>query len=78
LIQEFPAMNRDHKISRQEMRAITPASRKHDAVEPASAGIPERDRGSRHSARRRRHVEDLLDAALEDTFPASDPIAIGG
>jgi len=52
--------------------------RKHDTEEPASAGIPERDRGSRHSPRRRRRVEDLLDAALEDTFPASDPIAIGG
>jgi hypothetical protein len=31
---------------------------------------------ARSSAQRHLHVEALLDAALEDTFPASDPIAI--
>jgi len=25
---------------------------------------------------RRKHVEDLLDQALADTFPASDPVAV--
>ena len=26
---------------------------------------------------RKRHVDELLDAALEGTFPASDPISVG-
>jgi hypothetical protein len=33
---------------------------------------------ARSREHRRRHVKALLDAALEDTFPASDPTAVTG
>jgi hypothetical protein len=38
----------------------------------------QRDQPSSLAAADREHVDQLLDKALEDTFPASDPIAIGG
>jgi len=31
---------------------------------------------ARRDPSRRKHVQDLLDQALEDTFPASDPVAV--
>ncbi|HKP57774.1 MAG TPA: hypothetical protein VJV78_13675 [Polyangiales bacterium] len=38
---------------------------------------PANDGEAREAARRRRqHIEDLLDSALEETFPASDPPSI--
>jgi hypothetical protein len=42
-------------------------------VTPRRAG---RDEATQPEATRRRRVDALLDAALEATFPASDPIAI--
>ncbi|HUG04026.1 MAG TPA: hypothetical protein VML92_06335 [Steroidobacteraceae bacterium] len=32
-------------------------------------------RGPRPEPRTQQHVDDLLDAALADTFPASDPVS---
>ena len=32
--------------------------------------------GARREEARRRHLDKLLDQALEDTFPASDPVAV--
>jgi hypothetical protein len=32
----------------------------------------------RHAADQRHHLDDLLDEALDETFPASDPPAVGG
>ena len=38
---------------------------------------PANDSEAGEAARRRRqHIEDLLDSALEETFPASDPPSI--
>jgi hypothetical protein len=31
--------------------------------------------GPRSEARSQQHIDDLLDAALADTFPASDPVS---
>jgi len=31
---------------------------------------------ARRDPSRRKHINDLLDQALEDTFPASDPVAV--
>jgi hypothetical protein len=31
---------------------------------------------AKSEAARRRHIQDQLDAALADTFPASDPVSI--
>ncbi len=39
-------------------------------------GAPAAERPSDAASKARQHTEDLLDQALEETFPASDPIAI--
>lgn len=47
--------------------------------EPAAGNRPAPDRPSplRDAERTRRHQEDLLDEALAESFPASDPPSIG-
>ncbi|MGO8914838.1 MAG: hypothetical protein ACLQJR_02900 [Stellaceae bacterium] len=45
-------------------------------AKPASPPPHEAASASARSREHRRHVEALLDAALGDTFPASDPTAI--
>lgn len=44
--------------------------------EPALDGQPHDQSAEAAEARIRQHVEDLLDQALEETFPASDPTSI--
>jgi len=46
------------------------ATRPHDALQPGDAG------GAAEAGRR--HQSDLLDEALEESFPASDSPAVGG
>ena len=47
------------------MTAKSKASRKSDAAEPAASAEAERKRNDK-----------ALDAALENTFPASDPVSL--
>ena len=43
--------------------------------EPAPAVDPSRREGEQPGHRERQRQDELLDEALEETFPASDPIA---
>ena len=56
--------------------AVTVKLSEHGRTDSKISGSPDRTR-TRASARNGRLVDQLLDQALEDTFPASDPIAIG-
>jgi hypothetical protein len=48
-----------------------------DPNQQVELDIPANDDQARDAARRRRqHIEDMLDSALEETFPASDPPSI--
>jgi hypothetical protein len=46
------------------------------ADKPVPPPRPEQATTAEKSPEVRRHAEELLDTALEDTFPASDPTAI--
>jgi hypothetical protein len=56
--------HRQHR-SEASMTAKSKASRKSDAAEPAASAEAERKRNDK-----------ALDTALENTFPASDPVSI--
>ncbi len=52
------------------------SSRKKDAVQNdklATAPLPQKNAVSRPASQAAKHKERLMDKALEDTFPASDP-----
>ncbi|TAK47876.1 MAG: hypothetical protein EPO23_10150 [Xanthobacteraceae bacterium] len=42
----------------------------------ASKRAPARSQGGQHHDRNRRHLEELLNEGLVETFPASDPVAV--
>ncbi|HTV38155.1 MAG TPA: hypothetical protein VMF12_17125 [Xanthobacteraceae bacterium] len=47
----------------------------HPRREDRSADVDHRDRRAAEAARKKA-LEDALDSGLEDTFPASDPVAV--
>lgn len=46
-----------------------------DRKDPHPRSSPAKQENPRERERRKRHESDNLDAALEETFPASDPVS---
>jgi hypothetical protein len=57
-----------HPGEKPEDHAKTPA--------PDTHGLPDNHGRTEHEERIHRHKDELLDQGVEETFPASDPVAV--